>query len=361
MHQQPLIQSFGPNFKSMAALPTLKSFIDVSSDSDFPIQNLPYGVFSDPKNTKPRIGVAIGDWILDLSVIADAGFFETIHPQVTSWFHQASLNVFMAQGPLQWQAVRKHLLTLLSEDCPKLRDASSLRQTAFVAQQQARYYLPFNTKNYTDFYSGIHHAENVGRLFRDKNNPLLPNYRHIPVAYHGRASSLVISGTPIRRPMGQFMPQDHDMPQFGPSQRLDFELELGTVIGTGNLLGEPIAIDDANTHIFGFVLVNDWSARDIQQWEYVPLGPFLGKSFATTLSPWVVTQEALAPFQIPAPQMTPPPLPYLVAKHDFAYDIQLQVSLITRESSKKYTISHTNTQALYWTQAQQIAHLMAVI
>jgi len=270
-------------------LTKLRSFIPVAPDSDFPIQNLPYGIFSDPANQQPRVGVAIGDYILDLAAVAAADAFHDIHPQALTWFHTNTLNPLMAQGPAVWHALRQQLQLLLSEDYPWLRDNPTLRALVLLPRQEATLYLPFYAHDYTDFYSGIHHAENVGRLFRDKDNPLLPNYRHIPVGYHGRASSLVVSGTPVKRPCGQSLPKGKTQPVFGPCQRLDFELELGTVIGMGNTLGDAIPIDQANQHIFGFVLVNDWSARDIQQWEYVPLGPFLGKSFATTVSPWVVS------------------------------------------------------------------------
>lgn len=340
----------------MESIATLKSFIPVAENCDFPIQNLPYGIFSDPLNTSKRVGVAIGEWILDLATLSAAGLFNTVNTHSLSWFNTDTLNVFMSQGPKVWQAIRSQLLLLLSEDCPILRDNNTLKEQALIARQSATLYLPFYTRDYTDFYSGIHHAENVGRLFRDKDNPLLPNYRHIPVGYHGRASSLVVSGTPIKRPYGQMLAPGAETPHFNECKRLDFELELGTVIGVGNVLGEPIDINHAMEHVFGVVLVNDWSARDIQQWEYVPLGPFLGKSFATTLSPWVVTLEALEPFKVSVPLQTPEPLPYLIGKSDNAYDIKLQIELTTKENHKPQIVCQTNTQELYWTQAQQVAH-----
>lgn len=337
-------------------LSALKSFVKVSHNSDFPIQNLPYGIFSDPRNPTPRVGVAIGDWILDLAAIAEAGLFSSVHTDAPVWFKTNTLNILMSQGPALWKAVRERLLLILSEDCALLRDNHTLRETALIPQYSATMYLPFHAHDYTDFYAGIHHAENVGRLIRDKDNPLFPSYRHVPLGYHGRASSLVISGTPIKRPCGQTLPAGEETPHFGPSQRLDFELELGAVIGMGNHLGEPISIDNAHQHIFGFVLVNDWSARDIQFWEYVPLGPFLGKSFATTVSPWVITCEALEPFKAPKPKQLPKPLPYLLTEYDTAYDIHLQVSITTEKCDHQQVISRTNAQALYWTQAQMIAH-----
>lgn len=334
----------------------LKSFIDVPKDCDFPIQNLPYGVFSDSLNTNPRCGVAIGDFILDLACIAEAGLFKTIHEDALSWFNKPYLNDFMAQSSLLWQKVRERLIELLDINCATLRDHSTLKQLAFIPQHSATMHLPFDCRNYTDFYAGIHHAEHVGRLFRDKDNPLLPNYKHIPVAYHGRASSLVCSGTDIVRPKGQFLSADKITPEWGATKRLDFELEMGTVIGTGNALGHPITIDNALAHIFGWVLVNDWSARDIQQWEYAPLGPFLGKSFATTVSPWVVTSAALIPFAKKAPQQSPQPLPYLRLNNDIVYDIHLEVSLLTPDYPHPQVIAQTNMQELYWTTAQQITH-----
>nr|XP_021530044.1 fumarylacetoacetase [Aotus nancymaae] len=277
------------------------SFIPVAEDSDFPIHNLPYGVFSTRGDPRPRIGVAIGEQILDLSVIKHL-FTGPVLSKHQDVFSEPTLNSFMGLGQAAWKEARVFLQNLLSVSQARLRDDTELRKRAFVSQASATMHLPAAIGDYTDFYSSRQHATNVGVMFRGKENALMPNWLHLPVGYHGRASSVVVSGTPIRRPMGQMQPDDSKPPVYGACKLLDMELEMAFFVGPGNRLGEPIPISKAHEHIFGMVLMNDWSARDIQKWEYVPLGPFLGKSFGTTISPWVVPMDALMPFAVPNPE-----------------------------------------------------------
>ncbi len=347
-----------------------RSFIEVSSDSHFPIQNLPYGIFSTRDNPKKRVGVAIGEYVLDLPVAIEWGVFR--HSALLDEheaFNQSTLNAFIAQGPVAWQEARgtiEHLLdaeikeTSYQTGRDEWRENPEFHAHAFHLQKDVTMYLPVDIGDYTDFYSSKEHATNVGIMFRGKENALMPNYLHLPVGYHGRASSVVVSGTNIHRPRGQMLPQGARTPVFGPSKLLDFELEMGYVIGEGNPLGEPIADNNAKflhqNHVFGMVLVNDWSARDIQAWEYQPLGPFLAKNFATSISPWVVTTDALYPFRTTPPVQDPAPLPYLQLKEDFTYDIQLEVGLKTAQMDTPHTISRSNFKHLYWTMAQQVNH-----
>uniref|UniRef100_A0A8C8ME61 Fumarylacetoacetase n=1 Tax=Oncorhynchus tshawytscha TaxID=74940 RepID=A0A8C8ME61_ONCTS len=298
------------------------SFVKIDEKSDFSYHNLPYGVFSTPENPRHRIGVAIGDQILDLSVIKSLfrGPVLSNHQDV---FDQPTLNAFMGLGYEAWREARRSLQQLLSANETTLRDDVSLRSRAFFHKSSAIMHLPAEIGDYTDFYSSRDHATNVGIMFRGKENALMPNWLRLPVGYHGRASSIVVSGTPIRRPSGQMRPDQSKPPVFGQSKQLDIELEMAFFVGGGNRLGEPIPIQRAHQHIFGMVLMNDWSARDIQAWEYVPLGPFLGKNFGTTISPWVVPMEALLPFA----------------------DIDLVVLL-------PYSI----LRYMYWTMKQQLAH-----
>ncbi|MCA9960027.1 MAG: fumarylacetoacetase [Anaerolineales bacterium] len=329
----------------------LQSFIDVAATSHFPLQNLPYGIFS-PPGGMPRVGVAIGDFVLDLSVLAEVGFLADID---TAVFTATLLNPLMALGSAAWQSVRVTLQTLLRHDNPTLRDNAALRQRAFHAQRDVTMHLPAHIGDYTDFYSSREHASNVGRIF-GREVPLLDNWLHLPVGYHGRASSVVVSGTPIRRPSGQVQQPGTAVPTFAPTQELDFELEMGFFVGPGNALGQPVPIAAAEAHIFGLVLVNDWSARDIQRWEYRPLGPFLAKNFATSISPWVVPLAALEPFRVPGPAQEPLPLPYLQTKQAGAFDIHLEVWLETAVMSAPTPISHSNFRHLYWNMAQQLTH-----
>lgn len=335
----------------------MKSFLDVAPDSQFPIQNLPFGVFRPSDGASPRPGVAIGDFVLDLSVLADAGLFEGPLLSNSSCFTQTSLNAFMALGRPAWKEARDTLQKLLSADEPSLRDNDALRSKAIIPVSQVKMEVPAVIGDYTDFYSSREHATNVGTLFRGKENALTANWVHVPIGYHGRASSVVISETNIKRPRGQTSPPEgQKTPEFKPSALLDFELEMAVFVGPGNNLGTTVSVDDAADHIFGFVIMNDWSARDIQKWEYVPLGPFLGKSFGTTISPWIVTLEALEPFICDAPEQDPPALRYLTEKNRITYDIPLQVALRPEGDSKASVISKSNFKYLYWTVCQQLAH-----
>ncbi|XP_003225949.1 fumarylacetoacetase [Anolis carolinensis] len=331
------------------------SFIPVEEVSHFPIQNLPYGVFSTKEEPRRRIGVAIGSQILDLSAVKHLlnGPILSKHHHV---FEQPTLNNFMALGWEAWKEARVCLQKLLSANEPTLRDNAELRKRAFIPQASAVMHLPAEIGDYTDFYSSRQHATNVGVMFRGKENALMPNWLHLPVGYHGRASSVIVSGTPIRRPVGQMILDEAKPPVFGASRLLDIELEMAFFVGPGNKLGEPISISEAHKHIFGMVLMNDWSARDIQKWEYVPLGPFLGKSFGTTISPWVVTMEALMPFVLPNPIQDPKPLPYLCDDQPYTFDINLFVAIKGAEMSKAANICHSNFKHMYWTMKQQLVH-----
>src|SRR5438132_8688527 len=333
----------------------LRSFLEVPRDSHFPIQNLPFGVFQ-PKKGKPRVGVAIGDLIVDLSVLQSVGHFRLPEFQNQKVFSEDSLNAFLALGRPAWRKAREIVQHLLSADTPTLRDDAKLRARVFHAQKDVVMQLPARIGNYTDFYSSYHHAHNVGTMLRGPENALMPNWKWLPVAYHGRASSIVISGAEVKRPHGQTKPPDAATPVFGPSKSLDFELETAFFIGSGNQLGRSDSIDQAEDHIFGIVLMNDWSARDIQTWEYQPLGPFLAKNFCTSISPWVVTLEALEPFRKNVAAQDPAPLPYLKRANDFTFDVQLEARLQTAKMREPQTITRTNFQNLYWSIAQQLAH-----
>src|SRR3954451_8916739 len=333
----------------------LKSFIEVSLDSHFPLENLPFGVFQ-PRQGKTRVGVAIGDLILDLSALEELGHFRSPKFQDRRVFSEVSLNSFLALGRPAWRKTREILQHLLSTETATLRDDARLREKVFHAQKDVAMKLPVRIGNYTDFYSSYHHAHNVGTMLRGPENALMPNWKWLPVAYHGRASSIVVSGMDVRRPSGQTKAPDAATPTFGPSKSFDYELEMAFLIGPGNSLGEPVPIDRAADHIFGLVLMNDWSARDIQAWEYQPLGPFLGKNFATSISPWVVTLEAVEPFRKLLPPQDPEPLPYLRGKNDFTFDIQLEAALQTSKMNAPQVVTRTNFQNLYWSISQQLAH-----
>jgi fumarylacetoacetase len=336
----------------------LRSFISVAPESHFPIQNLPYGVFLPHAGGAPRVGVAIGEEILDLSVLERHGMLSVpgVAGRAKLLFDRPALNDFMACGGAVWRAVRERVSNLLRDDEPLLRDDAVLRRQALVPQHQTQMLLPVEIGDYTDFYSSREHASNVGAMLRGPENALMPNWLHLPVAYHGRASSVVVSGTDLHRPHGQTKADNAPDPAFGPSRAVDFELEMGMFVGPGNALGEPIPIGSAGEHIFGLVLVNDWSARDIQKWEYVPLGPFLSKSFGTSISPWVVTLEALEPFRCAGPRQDPQPLPYLRCHRDDAYDIHLEVLLQTEGVNEPVRICSSNLRHLYWSFCQQVAH-----
>jgi len=322
--------------------------------SDFPLQNLPYGVFRHAGTN--RIGVAIGDQILDLHACAHNGLLAGLPGEIAAACSAARLNPLMSLGPASWSALRREVTLLLDADQP---DPTSIAPL-LVPMRDAEMQLPAAIGDYTDFYASIHHATRVGKLFRP-DNPLLPNYKYVPIGYHGRASSIVVSGSEITRPSGQTKPTAAD-PIFGPTRSLDYELEVGLFIGPGNSLGQPIPITSAEEHIFGLCLLNDWSARDIQSWESQPLGPFLAKSFATTISPWIVPLEALAPYRVPAPQRPPgdpAPLPYLASAAD-AIDLTFEVCLQSRTMRDAGTppmqLSTSNLSDLYWTPAQLITH-----
>ena len=336
--------------------PKLKSWVESANapDNHFPIQNLPFGIFGTASDS-PRAGVAIGDQILDLSAIEEAGLFNGLIG-TRKIFNRERLNDFIALGKPIWHAVRARLSELLRHDNSTLRDTSTLRARALIAMADARMHLPVTIPGYTDFYSSKEHATNVGSMFRDPKNALLPNWLHMPIGYNGRASSVVVSGTPIRRPMGQLKSPDQENPIFAPCRKLDFELETAFIIGAGNALGEPIPVANAEDHIFGVVLMNDWSARDIQQWEYVPLGPFNAKTFGTSISPWIVMMEALEPFRLVGPAQEPVPLPYLQQTGANNYNIDLEVELKPANAKVATTICRTNFKHMYWSMAQQLAH-----
>ena len=332
--------------------PKLRSFIPVDPTSDFPIQNLPYGVFS-ARGLAPRVGVAIGDYVLDLWELEQDGRFAFGEIGV---FSQGSLNAFMALGPKMWSKTRARISELLRHDHPELRDNEELRKMALVPMGEAKLHMPFAVAGYTDFYSSKEHATNVGVMFRGKDNALQPNWLHMPIGYNGRASTVIVSGTKVKRPRGQLKPPNADAPSFGPCKRLDFELEMGVVVGQPSQMGDMLNEKQAEEMIFGFVILNDWSARDIQQWEYVPLGPFQAKAFATSISPWVVTREALEPFRLHGPVQEPQPLPYLRQGEPNNYDMELDVSLRAAQANTSQTICRTNFKYMYWSSVQQLLH-----
>jgi fumarylacetoacetase len=327
----------------------LNTWVAMPNNSDFSIHNLPFGVFSIGNSAK-SLGIAIGVHIVDLHYWAQLGCFKEIIPQ-NDVFSADTLNHFISLGKTATNAVRSKVQEILCDPESTLKNDPR----ALVPQPEATMHLPVAIGDYTDFYSSIEHATNVGKMFRDPANALLPNWRHLPVGYHGRASSIVVSGTPIRRPHGQVLPKGEETPVFQASARLDFELEMAFIIGKESNMGNPISTNEAEDYIFGMVLFNDWSARDIQQWEYVPLGPFLGKNFGSSISPWVVTLEALAPFRVQGPAQEPQPLPYLQSAGMNNYDIALEVA-IQPENALETIVSRSNFKYMYWNMAQQLAH-----
>ncbi|MFV0281169.1 MAG: fumarylacetoacetase [Rhodoblastus sp.] len=332
--------------------PDLRSFVEISEDSDFPIQNLPYGIFSTARAPHHRAGVAIGDYVLDLGHIGEAGLL----PESGDTLKQATLNDFIALDKSLRTKTRARISVLLRHDNPELRDNAALRAQALVLQRDAIMHLPIRVEGYTDFYSSREHATNVGMIFRDKKNPLLPNWLHMPIGYNGRASTVIVSGQAVRRPMGQIVLPGSQGPILGASRKLDFELEIGAIVGRPTGIGETLTMQQAQDAIFGFVLLNDWSARDIQSWEYVPLGPFQAKAFATTISPWIVTAEALEPFRTPGPKQDPRPLPHLQENEPRNHDIELEASLAPAGADAATVICKTNFNYMYWSSAQQLAH-----
>ncbi len=334
--------------------PTITSWVEIPPQSDFPIQNLPFGIFK-TANRSPRAGVAIGHFIVDLHELAQLGYLDKIDSTTTSLFSQPYLNSFFSSGRLTVRNVRERLSEILRHDNPELRDHTANRKKILVPLHDTTLCMPIKIGNYTDFYSSIEHASNVGKLFRDPQNPLLPNWKHMPIAYHGRASSIILSGTPIHRPKGQTKTDEQVNPVFGPTKALDFELEMAFVIGKPSTLGHSISVQEAEEHIVGFMLFNDWSARDIQRWEYVPLGPFLGKNFGSSISPWIVTLDALEPYRVEGPQQDIPILPYLQVNGKNNFDIQLEV-IIQPKEGEEISICQTNFKNIYWSIHQQLAH-----
>ena len=332
----------------------MKSFIHCNRNSHFPPENFPFGVYE--MNGEKSICTALGDYIIDLKALERLGYFDEIMNKDGKLFTGVSLNHFMSLGRVISRAVRKLLQDLFAESNPKLRDNPEHRNMCIIPAKRVKMVLPVEISGYTDFYSSREHASNVGEMFRGKENALMPNWLHIPIAYHGRSSSVVVSGTDVKRPKGQTRPDPEKPPVFGPSKQLDFELEMGFFVGTGNDLGESIPADEAEEHIFGMVIVNDWSARDVQNWEYQPLGPFLAKNFATSVSPWVVTLDALEPFRTEGPKFEKELLPYLHTKGNPTFDINLEVSLKSEKMETPYTICKSNYKYLYYNMRQHLAH-----
>lgn len=327
------------------------SWLTIDPDSDFSIHNLPYGIFS-VNGEAPRVGVAVGEWVMDLPALGRFGFFRGMgfHEGV---FSTPTLNAFIGLGPATWHQVRAALQRLLAAE--HQQSWAPYWPQFTHPRTQVTMHLPVKIGNYTDFYASEYHATNVGRLFRP-DQPLMPNWKHLPVAYHGRASSIVVSGTDLHRPCGQLLPAGHDAPVFGPSQALDYELEIGAIVGKNTPLGQAVSTAEAADCLFGFVLFNDWSARDLQRWEYQPLGPFLGKNFGSSISPWVVPLEALRPFATAAPVQEPAVLPYLQRHEDFHFDVTLESFLTPAGSPTETRLSRSNWKYLYWDFAQMLAH-----
>lgn len=337
-----------------APQPQWRSWVESANapDTHFPIQNLPYGIFSPGEEENPRVGVAIGDFVLDLSVLEEEGLLKC----GDKVFNQPALNDFIAQGQSAWRNVRATVAQLLRDSDSVLRNNAALRERCLFPLANVQMLLPVHIPGYTDFYSSKEHATNVGKLFRDPENALLPNWLEMPIAYNGRASSVVVSGTPVQRPNGQIKPVDQSRPVFGPCRKLDLELEMGFIVGGDTRLGTSVPCDRAENYVFGMVLLNDWSARDLQAWEYVPLGPFNAKTFASTISPWVVPFDALEPFRVAQPQQSPEPLAYLQQKGRHAFDIHLEAWLNPQEGHDETLLCQTNFRYLYWSMAQQLAH-----
>ncbi|WP_425219967.1 fumarylacetoacetase [Ralstonia solanacearum] len=323
-----------------------------TSETHFPLENLPYGIFSTRDNPSPRAGAALGDQVIDLGALDDTGHLPA---SARGAFRTGTLNTFIALGKPVWHETRARLQALFGAADTHVQNNAALRSRVLVPMAQAVMHLPVDIPGYTDFYSSKEHATNVGRMFRDPDNALLPNWLEIPIGYNGRASSVVVSGTPLHRPLGQIKLPDQPRPIFGACRKLDYELEMAFIVGKPSVLGEAISVDAAPDHMFGMVLLNDWSARDIQQWEYVPLGPFNAKTFGTSISPWIVTMDALEPFRVANPEQSPAPLDYLRQSRPNAYDIALETAL-RPHGGERATIARTNFRAMYWTMAQQLAH-----
>jgi len=334
--------------------PSRKSWLNVPENSDFPIQNIPFGVFI-TKDDVITIGTRIGDYAIDLGALQQLNYFEGIE-LTDDMFMQDTLNDFISDGKKTWRLVRNRIADIFDINNPKLRENEKHREVVIFDIKDVEMQLPVLIGDYTDFYSSREHATNVGKMFRDPDNALLPNWLHIPVGYHGRSSTIVPSGIPVHRPNGQTLPPGETQPVFGPSKRVDFELEMAFITTDANIMGEPIPVNETEDHIFGMVLFNDWSARDIQKWEYVPLGPFLAKNFASSMSPWIVTLDALEPFRTAGPEQNDPkPLEYLQQTGEHAFDIKLQVGLAP-ENGEETIICNSNFKYMYWSMSQQLAH-----
>jgi len=353
--------------------PNLRSWIESANDpnTDFPIQNLPFGVFARAADRdehgagEPTVGVAIGDRVIDLAALAESGLLDDAGTELSEIFDWWSLNPLLWEGPSTWRAVRRRLSALLREDNGELRDDADVRSRVVVKMGDVEMLEPVEIGDYTDFYASIHHATNVGSMFRP-DNPLLPNYKHIPIGYHGRASSVVVSGTPVTRPNGQTKADEAEGPTYGPCKLLDYEMEVGAVVGVANELGRPISINHAEDHLFGLLLCNDWSARDMQKWEYQPLGPFLAKSFITSVSPWIVTMEALKPFRVPSFEREsgdPQPLPYLTSEQNSAHggvtltcEVYVSSETMRERNVAPLRLSSGSFADMYWTVSQMLTH-----
>jgi fumarylacetoacetase len=341
------------NMPITANNPNRKSWLQIPENSDFPIQNIPFGVFI-TKEDIITIGTRIGDYVIDLGALQQLNYFEGID-LTDDMFMQDTLNDFISDGKKTWRLVRNRIASIFDETNTKLKNNKKHLDLVIFKIDEVEMQLPVQIGDYTDFYSSKEHATNVGMMFRDPTNALLPNWLHIPVGYHGRSSTIVPSGIPVHRPMGQTLPDGEKYPVFGPSRSIDFELEMAFITTDANVMGENIPVHEAEDYIFGMVLLNDWSARDIQKWEYVPLGPFLAKNFATSISPWIVTMDALEPFRTKGPKQDPTPLPYLQQKGKHAFDINLEVA-IAPENAEAKIVSKSNFKYMYWSMSQQLAH-----
>lgn len=333
--------------------PNKKTWLPMPENSDFPIQNIPFGVFL-TRDDIITIGTRIGDHAIDLGALHQLGYFEGIE-LTDDIFLQDTLNDFISDGKKTWREVRNRISEIFNTENRSLQDNEDNKKIVLFSMDEIEMKLPVQIGDYTDFYSSKEHATNVGSMFRDAENALMPNWLHLPVGYHGRSSTIVPSGIPVRRPMAQTLPKGADKPVFGPSHAVDFELEVAFITTDANKLGESVSVEEAEDYIFGLVLFNDWSARDIQKWEYVPLGPFLSKNFASSISPWIITMDALEPYRVASPEQDPKPLPYLSQHGARSFDIKLEVS-ITPENAEPTTVSKSNFKYMYWTMAQQLAH-----
>jgi fumarylacetoacetase len=334
--------------------PHRKSWIDTPGESDFPVQNIPFGIFR-TKTKHATVGTRIGDTVIDLKALADLGYFDDLQIGNPAVFEQGSLNAFIGLGKPVTLGVRDKIADIFDRNNTDASADKKLKEQALYPLSDVEMLMPVDVGDYTDFYSSKEHATNVGTMFRDPDNALLPNWKHIPVGYHGRSSSIIVSGTPVHRPKGQTLPAGSEQPVFGPTKLLDFELEMAFITGKPTALGQSITTHNAEQYIFGLVLFNDLSARDIQKWEYVPLGPFLSKSFGSVVSPWVVTLEALEPFRVAGPQQEPEVLPYLRFQGNKSYNINLEVA-IKPENAASTSVCHSNFKYMYWNMCQQLTH-----